>query len=50
MGVCLLCVFACVQLTAAEDFSHLPPEQRKKKLHAKTDEITKELQKAQDQR
>uniref|UniRef100_A0A7N6B022 Thyroid hormone receptor interactor 10b n=1 Tax=Anabas testudineus TaxID=64144 RepID=A0A7N6B022_ANATE len=31
------------------DFSHLPPEQRKKKLHAKIDEITKELQKEQDQ-
>ncbi|KAK2918710.1 cdc42-interacting protein 4 homolog [Channa argus] len=37
------------KLAAAEDFSHLPPEQRKKKLHAKIDEITKELQKAQDQ-
>ncbi|XP_026214877.1 cdc42-interacting protein 4 homolog [Anabas testudineus] len=36
-------------LAAAEDFSHLPPEQRKKKLHAKIDEITKELQKEQDQ-
>ncbi|KAJ0033619.1 hypothetical protein NQD34_000726 [Periophthalmus magnuspinnatus] len=32
----------------SEDFSHLPPEQRKKKLQAKIDEITKELQKAQD--
>ncbi|XP_058497338.1 cdc42-interacting protein 4 homolog isoform X1 [Solea solea] len=34
---------------AAEDFSHLPPEQRKKRLQAKIDEITKELQKLQDQ-
>ncbi|XP_069545760.1 cdc42-interacting protein 4 homolog isoform X1 [Brachyistius frenatus] len=34
---------------AAEDFSHLPPEQRKKRLQAKIDDITKELQKAQDQ-
>ncbi|XP_071360574.1 thyroid hormone receptor interactor 10b isoform X1 [Trachinotus anak] len=34
---------------AAEDFSHLPPEQRKKRLQAKIDEITKELQKTQDQ-
>uniref|UniRef100_A0A3P8SX90 Thyroid hormone receptor interactor 10 n=1 Tax=Amphiprion percula TaxID=161767 RepID=A0A3P8SX90_AMPPE len=33
----------------AEDFSHLPPEQRKKKLQAKIDDITKELQKTQDQ-
>ncbi|KAM4751279.1 thyroid hormone receptor interactor 10b [Anableps anableps] len=32
----------------AEDFSHLPPEQRKKKLQAKIDEITKELIKEQD--
>uniref|UniRef100_UPI0037E77220 thyroid hormone receptor interactor 10b isoform X2 n=1 Tax=Semicossyphus pulcher TaxID=241346 RepID=UPI0037E77220 len=34
---------------AAEDFSHLPPEQRKKRLQAKIDDITKELQKAMDQ-
>ncbi|KAM9856903.1 thyroid hormone receptor interactor 10b isoform 1-T1 [Aulostomus maculatus] len=33
----------------AEDFSHLPPEQRKKRLQAKIDDISKELQKAQDQ-
>uniref|UniRef100_A0A671U1B5 Thyroid hormone receptor interactor 10 n=1 Tax=Sparus aurata TaxID=8175 RepID=A0A671U1B5_SPAAU len=32
-----------------EDFSHLPPEQRKKKLQAKIDDISKDLQKAQDQ-
>ncbi|XP_031719081.1 thyroid hormone receptor interactor 10b isoform X1 [Anarrhichthys ocellatus] len=34
---------------AAEDFSHLPPEQKKKRLQAKIDDITKELQKTQDQ-
>ncbi|XP_010731930.1 thyroid hormone receptor interactor 10b isoform X2 [Larimichthys crocea] len=34
---------------AAEDFSHLPPEQRKKRLQGKIEDITKELQKAQDQ-
>ncbi|XP_068607538.1 thyroid hormone receptor interactor 10b [Brachionichthys hirsutus] len=34
---------------AAEDFSHLPPEQRKKRLQAKIDDIAKELQKLQDQ-
>ncbi|XP_029901825.1 thyroid hormone receptor interactor 10b isoform X2 [Myripristis murdjan] len=34
---------------AAEDFSHLPPEQRKKRLQAKIDDITKDLQKEQDQ-
>ncbi|XP_034086067.1 cdc42-interacting protein 4 homolog isoform X2 [Gymnodraco acuticeps] len=33
----------------AEDFSHLPPEQRKKRLQSKIDEISKELQKALDQ-
>lgn len=32
----------------AEDFSHLPPEQRKKKLQAKIDDLNKELQKSQD--
>ncbi|XP_072320038.1 thyroid hormone receptor interactor 10b isoform X1 [Eucyclogobius newberryi] len=32
----------------SEDFSHLPPEQRKKKLQAKIDEFSKELHKAQD--
>ncbi|XP_049901350.1 thyroid hormone receptor interactor 10b isoform X1 [Epinephelus moara] len=36
-------------LPPAEDFSHLPPEQRKKRLQGKIDDITKELQKAQDQ-
>ncbi|XP_076004235.1 thyroid hormone receptor interactor 10b isoform X2 [Genypterus blacodes] len=34
---------------AAEDFSHLPPEQRKKRLQAKIDDIAKDLQKEQDQ-
>ncbi|KAL4659163.1 cdc42-interacting protein 4 isoform X1 [Arapaima gigas] len=32
-----------------EDFAHLPPEQRRKKLQQKMDEISKELQKEQDQ-
>uniref|UniRef100_A0A665TQ82 Cdc42-interacting protein 4 homolog n=1 Tax=Echeneis naucrates TaxID=173247 RepID=A0A665TQ82_ECHNA len=52
-----VCVCVCVlfflsfisQPPAAEDFSHLPPEQRKKRLQAKIDDITKELQKTQDQ-
>uniref|UniRef100_A0A8C7MVG2 Thyroid hormone receptor interactor 10 n=1 Tax=Oncorhynchus kisutch TaxID=8019 RepID=A0A8C7MVG2_ONCKI len=35
---------------AAEDYSHLPPEQRKKRLQSKIDDITKELQKELDQR
>ncbi|XP_069742373.1 formin-binding protein 1 isoform X5 [Narcine bancroftii] len=33
-----------------EDFSHLPPEQRRKKLQQKIDEINKEIQKEADQR
>uniref|UniRef100_A0A7N6AFC1 Thyroid hormone receptor interactor 10b n=1 Tax=Anabas testudineus TaxID=64144 RepID=A0A7N6AFC1_ANATE len=48
-SLCLSQFNRSVKLAAAEDFSHLPPEQRKKKLHAKIDEITKELQKEQDQ-
>ncbi|XP_078074957.1 formin-binding protein 1-like isoform X3 [Mustelus asterias] len=36
--------------TASEDFSHLPPEQRRKKLQQKIDELNKELQKEIDQR
>ncbi|XP_050948214.1 formin-binding protein 1 isoform X6 [Labeo rohita] len=33
-----------------EDFSHLPPEQRRKKLQAKIDDINKDIQKEMDQR
>ncbi|KAM4583866.1 thyroid hormone receptor interactor 10b isoform 1-T1 [Odontesthes bonariensis] len=33
----------------AEDFSHLPPEQRKKRLQGKIDDIAKDLQREQDQ-
>ncbi|XP_028827190.1 formin-binding protein 1 isoform X21 [Denticeps clupeoides] len=33
-----------------EDFSHLPPEQRRKKLQAKIDELNKEIHKEMDQR
>ncbi|XP_048395559.1 formin-binding protein 1-like isoform X1 [Stegostoma tigrinum] len=36
--------------TVSEDFSHLPPEQRRKKLQQKIDELNKELQKEMDQR
>ncbi|XP_028679481.1 cdc42-interacting protein 4 homolog isoform X1 [Erpetoichthys calabaricus] len=36
--------------TNSEDFSHLPPEQRRKKLQQKIDERNKELQKELDQR
>ncbi|XP_058271066.1 formin-binding protein 1 isoform X10 [Hemibagrus wyckioides] len=33
-----------------EDFSHLPPEQRRKKLQAKIDDINKDIQKELDQK
>ncbi|XP_035996712.1 formin-binding protein 1-like isoform X2 [Fundulus heteroclitus] len=33
-----------------EDFSHLPPEQRRKRLQQKIDELNRELQKETDQR
>ncbi|XP_037547831.1 formin-binding protein 1 isoform X2 [Nematolebias whitei] len=33
-----------------EDFSHLPPEQRRKKLQGKIDEFNKDIQKEMDQR
>ncbi|XP_061912984.1 formin-binding protein 1 isoform X22 [Entelurus aequoreus] len=33
-----------------EDFSHLPPEQRRKKLQAKLDDLNKDIQKEMDQR
>ncbi|XP_029473905.1 formin-binding protein 1-like isoform X2 [Rhinatrema bivittatum] len=35
---------------ALEDFSHLPPEQRRKKLQQRIDELNRELQKEMDQR
>ncbi|XP_045888289.1 cdc42-interacting protein 4 homolog isoform X3 [Micropterus dolomieu] len=35
--------------TVTEDFTHLPPEQRRKRLQQKLDEICKELQKEVDQ-
>ncbi|KAJ3605750.1 hypothetical protein NHX12_027794 [Muraenolepis orangiensis] len=34
----------------SEDFSHLPPEQRRKKLQGKIDELNKDIQKEMDQR
>nr|XP_020644342.1 formin-binding protein 1-like isoform X1 [Pogona vitticeps] len=35
---------------AQEDFSHLPPEQRRKKLQQRIDELNRELQKETDQK
>ncbi|XP_041033062.1 cdc42-interacting protein 4 homolog isoform X2 [Carcharodon carcharias] len=37
------------KLIVSEDFSHLPPEQRRKKLQQKIDDLNKELQKQLDQ-
>lgn len=39
-----------LQPTVTEDFGHLPPEQRRKRLQQKLEEISKELQKEVDQR
>ncbi|XP_076579660.1 formin-binding protein 1-like isoform X4 [Chaetodon auriga] len=35
---------------SVEDFSHLPPEQRRKRLQQRIDELSRELQKEMDQR
>ena len=39
-----------LQGATPEDFSNLPPEQRRKKLQQKVDELNKEIQKEMDQR
>ncbi|CAJ1070224.1 formin-binding protein 1 isoform X21 [Xyrichtys novacula] len=39
-----------IEGSGPEDFSHLPPEQRRKKLQAKLDELNKDIQKEMDQR
>lgn len=38
------------QGSGPEDFSHLPPEQRRKKLQGKLDDLNKDIQKEMDQR
>ncbi|XP_069742451.1 formin-binding protein 1 isoform X15 [Narcine bancroftii] len=43
-------VWSLTEGSGPEDFSHLPPEQRRKKLQQKIDEINKEIQKEADQR
>lgn len=45
-------LFPCLPLQGSgpEDFSHLPPEQRRKKLQSKLDDINKDIQKEMDQR
>ncbi|XP_075941510.1 formin-binding protein 1 isoform X15 [Anarhichas minor] len=39
-----------IEGSGQEDFSHLPPEQRRKKLQGKIDELNKDIQKEMDQR
>lgn len=39
-----------LQGSGPEDFSHLPPEQRRKKLQAKIDDLNKDIQKEMDQK
>ncbi|XP_053709385.1 formin-binding protein 1 isoform X11 [Synchiropus splendidus] len=39
-----------IEGSGPEDFSHLPPEQRRKKLQGKLDDLNKDIQKEMDQR
>ncbi|KAK6305063.1 hypothetical protein J4Q44_G00238430 [Coregonus suidteri] len=39
-----------IEGSGPEDFSHLPPEQRRKKLQAKIDDFNKDIQKEMDQK
>ncbi|XP_032394846.1 formin-binding protein 1 isoform X21 [Etheostoma spectabile] len=39
-----------IEGSGPEDFSHLPPEQRRKKLQGKIDDLNKDIQKEMDQR
>uniref|UniRef100_A0A3P8RG99 Formin binding protein 1b n=1 Tax=Astatotilapia calliptera TaxID=8154 RepID=A0A3P8RG99_ASTCA len=47
---CLRSLRRGVSGSVPEDFSHLPPEQRRKKLQGKIDELSKDIQKEMDQR
>uniref|UniRef100_A0A8C1HKY8 Formin binding protein 1a n=1 Tax=Cyprinus carpio carpio TaxID=630221 RepID=A0A8C1HKY8_CYPCA len=49
-SVCVLFGSVSLQGTGQEDYSHLPPEQRRKKLQAKLNDINKDIQKEMDQR
>ncbi|XP_048874846.1 formin-binding protein 1 isoform X11 [Brienomyrus brachyistius] len=43
-------VRSLIEGAGSEDFSHLPPEQRRKKLQAKVDDINKDLEKEMDKK
>uniref|UniRef100_A0AAZ3QXE1 Formin binding protein 1 n=1 Tax=Oncorhynchus tshawytscha TaxID=74940 RepID=A0AAZ3QXE1_ONCTS len=47
---CLRSLRRGVSGSGPEDFSHLPPEQRRKKLQAKIDDLNKDIQKEMDQK
>uniref|UniRef100_A0A8D3AHJ0 Formin binding protein 1b n=1 Tax=Scophthalmus maximus TaxID=52904 RepID=A0A8D3AHJ0_SCOMX len=47
---CLRSLRRGVSGSGPEDFSHLPPEQRRKKLQSKIDDLNKDIQKEMDQR
>uniref|UniRef100_A0AAY4BHL8 Uncharacterized protein n=1 Tax=Denticeps clupeoides TaxID=299321 RepID=A0AAY4BHL8_9TELE len=47
--ICIWSVCYLPKPPSLEDFSHLPPEQRRKRLQQSIDEINKELQKEKDQ-
>ncbi|MFT7808888.1 formin-binding protein 1-like isoform X3 [Arapaima gigas] len=49
-GVRVKALFLYLQAPTLEDFSHLPPEQRRKRLQQRIEELNKELQKEMDQR
>uniref|UniRef100_A0A8C2IIL4 Formin binding protein 1a n=1 Tax=Cyprinus carpio TaxID=7962 RepID=A0A8C2IIL4_CYPCA len=53
-AVSFIAITECLQwlfyTTSQEDYSHLPPEQRRKKLQAKLNDINKDIQKEMDQR
>eukprot|EP00079_Xenopus_tropicalis_P029047 XP_012824119.1 PREDICTED: formin-binding protein 1 isoform X12 [Xenopus tropicalis] len=49
-GLSLKLCFGSRQGSTPEDFSNLPPEQRRKKLQQKVDELNKDIQKEIDQR
>uniref|UniRef100_A0A3B3QVP6 Formin binding protein 1 n=1 Tax=Paramormyrops kingsleyae TaxID=1676925 RepID=A0A3B3QVP6_9TELE len=43
-------VRSLIEGAGSEDFSHLPPEQRRKKLQAKVDDINKDIEKEMDKK
>ena len=44
--ICLVVLWLQVHVEPKEDYSHLPPEQQKRKLQAKVDDLDAAVQKA----